>query len=281
MRLLRGQISPRDIDSLILTPAYATLLTGVASPGQAERIGNKLVDLEVADRIDALNKAVRDLEERLSRWRDDITYVLPDSSFYLEHPDRVDAIDFHDLLSASESRPVIVLFPMAVIDELDRLKETKDTHVRWRAGYTLAVLDRIISNQGRGILHGPETRQNGTDIAFRAETSVEVLFDPPGHVRLPIADDDIVLRALGANSLAGWRGVTLLTYDTGQATRGRFAGLTVKKLPHPAGAGDEPERDTRGGGQPRGTGIRAQRKNRREAELAEADACGKDEAQQP
>ena len=36
-----------------------------------------------------------------------------------------------------------MLVPIVVVDELDRLKDTKDPHVRWRAGYTLGVLDRV------------------------------------------------------------------------------------------------------------------------------------------
>ena len=36
--------------------------------------------------------------------------------------------------------PVTVLVPIVIVDELDGLKHSKDKHVRWRAGYTLAVL---------------------------------------------------------------------------------------------------------------------------------------------
>lgn len=65
------------------------------------------------------------------------------------------------------------------------------------------------------------------------EVTIEILFDPPGHVRLPITDDEIVSRILAIEPLAG-RPVTLVTYDTGQATRGRTAGLQVSKLSKPA-----------------------------------------------
>lgn len=58
---------------------------------------------------------------------------------------------------------------------------------------------------------------------------MELLFNPPGHVRLPINDDESVDRALAVEPLAG-RKVTLLTYDTGQSTRARNAGLQVVKL---------------------------------------------------
>jgi hypothetical protein len=69
--------------------------------------------------------------------------------------------------------------------------------------------------------------------------TIEIVFDPPGHVRLPIGDDEIVDRCLAIEPLAG-RKVTLLTYDTGQSTRARAAGLAVKKLTTPIGEEPQP-----------------------------------------
>jgi hypothetical protein len=59
-------------------------------------------------------------------------------------------------------------------------------------------------------------------------------------VRLQINDDEIVDRALAIEPLAS-RKVTLLTYDTGQSTRARTAGLSVVKLRKPIG--EEPKRE--------------------------------------
>jgi hypothetical protein len=63
----------------------------------------------------------------------------------------------------------------------------------------------------------------------RGEITIELIFDPPGHVRLPINDDEIIDRVLAIEPLTD-RKVTLLTYDTGQSTRARNAGLQVVKL---------------------------------------------------
>lgn len=82
---------------------------------------------------------------------------------------------------------------------LDRLKESKNPRVRWRSGYTLAVLERILSEAGRGTLHPVDTSTLLETGTFRADTSVEVLFDQPGHVRLPHANDEIIDRGLGAH----------------------------------------------------------------------------------
>jgi hypothetical protein len=66
--------------------------------------------------------------------------------------------------------------------------------------------------------------------------TIEIVFAPPGHVRLPITDDEIISRILAVEPLAA-RNVTLVTYDTGQSTRGRTAGFRRSKLDKPA----EPE----------------------------------------
>lgn len=69
----------------------------------------------------------------------------------------------------------------------------------------------------------------GTGGIPRGQVTIELDFDPPGHVRLPITDDEIIDRILAVQPLAG-REITLLTYDTGQSTRARNAGLQVRKL---------------------------------------------------
>jgi len=267
-RLLRAQISTADLDALVLTRGHAALLGGISDlsamiANDVQRTGGvvgDLVDLELTERIATLDAAVQDLAQLLTRWDDRIRYVLPDSSFYIHHPDNLEKADFAELLGLSPSEPVCLLFPMAVIDELDTLKESKDRRVRWRSGFTLAVLQRILSDAGRGTLHPVGTSTLPETGTFRAEIMVEVLFDQPGHLRLSNADDEIIDRALGAHVLAGRHGVTLLTYDTGQATRARTTGLRVRKLAGDQGTGDEPDWTAE---EPRpGTGVRAQRRAR-------------------
>lgn len=66
----------------------------------------------------------------------------------------------------------------------------------------------------------------------RGAVTLEVLFDPAGHARLPIADDEIVARSLAVQGNAG-RTVQFVTYDTAQSFRARHAGLEVIKLASP------------------------------------------------
>jgi predicted ribonuclease YlaK len=123
-----------------------------------------------------------------------------------------------------------VLVPIIVVDELDGLKQSSKNDVRARARQTLAILARLLSHGiGRGQLREADFTPLNNGGIPRGEVTVEILFDPPSHHRLPINDDEIIDRALAVQGLAG-RPVTMITYDTGQTMRARAAGLDVLKM---------------------------------------------------
>jgi rRNA-processing protein FCF1 len=232
IRMLGNQISPSDLNHLVLTDRYKLLLTalgtltGTDTPTQA--VLNGLVDRELETRVTAFDEAVKTLEQQIARWSGCEPYVMPDTSFYIHHQDKLEVIPFGSLLGDPHS-DFVMLVPMVIVDELDRLKESKDKNTRWRAGYTLAVLDRLFEQcPSRALLRKGEAEPMAK-VAPLGDVWVELLFEPPGHVRLPNSDDEIIDRALAVEPLAN-RKVTLLTYDTGQATRARSAGLQVVKL---------------------------------------------------
>jgi len=140
-----------------------------------------------------------------------------------------------------------------VIEELDGLKQRGDTQARWRAGYTLRILNDVLTNPKEPArLRAADSSALQTGGIPRGEISVELLFDSPGHVRLPVNDDEIIDRLLAAQAIAG-RPLTLITYDTSQSFKARAAGLRVIRLPMPIES--EPEPEPKQGG-------RAGRKNR-------------------
>lgn len=146
--------------------------------------------------------------------------LVPDTSFFIQHDKKLEDVDFHDLTQRALP-PVRVSIPMVVVDELDRLKQSNQSKVRWRAGYSLAVMDKFITEPpAPGIL----VLRNST----RGEVSLQIVFDPPGHQRMVINDDEIVDRALACQRFV--EDLTIITYDTGQSQRARAAGLKVKKL---------------------------------------------------
>jgi hypothetical protein len=243
VRMLEHRLSSADIDRLVLTRGYDRLLAAAGTLASTEtgtqRVLNGLVSHEIWQRSQALEEAIRDLDTQIRRWPQDVAYTVADTSVYIEHDDKLRDLDFAPLaLDVWLDKPVVVIVPVAVLDELDGLKQRGgDAHRKWRASYTLAVMDDIFSRTGaQSILRKPAADRT------RGAVRLDVLFDPPRHQRLPINDDEIIDRALAAQSLAG-APVTLLTFDTSQAARARNAGLAVNKLIKPLG--DEPE-DTRG-----------------------------------
>jgi rRNA-processing protein FCF1 len=233
LRMLGNQVSNGDLDRLVLTERYRLLLAGLvgtmtSTEQPVRRVVNGLVSLELDERVADFEAAIKALRDQIARWSAYRHYVVPDTSFYIHHKDKLEQVDFGPLIDVWQSE-VIVLVPIVIVDELDRLKESKDKLVRWRAGYTLAVLDRLLADgAGRARLR-PGDVVPGPDGLTRSEVTIELVFDPPGHVRLPGNDDEIIDRALAVEPLAD-RKVTLLTYDTGQSTRARYAGLQVVKL---------------------------------------------------
>ncbi|MFB4282322.1 PIN domain-containing protein [Nonomuraea sp. MTCD27] len=230
---LRGQLATRDIDRLILSRRHWALQQIIGSttygmPGSQKIAGvAHIVRMELAERVDDLTKAIRAFEQQVQNWSDLSHYMVADSSFYIQHADRFDKTDFGALVQAREYEAVHLLFPMVVVDELDTLKQHGKSHTRWRAGHTLAVLDRLLVSPTRGIFSRRGEAGPDGEVATR-DVSVEIVLDPPGHTRLPINDDEIIDRAKAIEVLAA-RPITLLTYDTGQATRGLQADLKVIK----------------------------------------------------
>jgi PIN domain len=237
IRQLGSQVSAADLDRLVLTPGYDRLLAAAGTMTgidiATQRVLNGLVSLELTQRVEAFDAAVKALDEQIQRWSRHGVFVAADTSFYIEHESKLEDVDFRPLLQIRED-PVHLLVPIVVVDELDGLKKSKDPHERWRGGYTLAVLDRVFaSSTGPAQLTPEDFSVLGSGGIPRGEVTIELVFDPPGHVRLPINDDEIIDRVMAVQPLTA-REVTLLTYDTGQSTRARNAGLRVRKLAHPA-----------------------------------------------
>ena len=231
-RMLGYQISEADLASLVLNRRYELLLSSfgtMSSPErEVQRVVNDLVSRELDQRIAALDEAVKTLQSQLQRWSGVGDLVVLDSCFYIHHPDKLEDADLADVAKV-QGTTVHVLVPMVIIDELDGLKRQSKQPARWRAGYTVAVLDRVFRNTTAGMLHAEDITKPTADGLGQGRITMELLFDPPGHVRQPINDDEIVERAAAIQALAG-RKVTMVTYDTGMSSRARNAGLRVIRL---------------------------------------------------
>jgi rRNA-processing protein FCF1 len=230
VRMLRNRVSTADLDRLVLTRRYwllQSMVTNLVGPT------GDLLATETEERETGLREAYEALDAQIRRWSRPGVFVVPDTSFYIEH----DKIELADLAAALNVRgeDIHLLIPIIVVDELDGLKKHNDPHTRWRAGYTLAVLDHVLSDgTGTAQLREADFSALTSGGIPRGEITIEMVFDPPGHARLPINDDEIIDRMLAIQPLAG-RPVTLLTYDNSQSTRARSQGVPVMKLDKPLG----------------------------------------------
>jgi hypothetical protein len=238
-RMLRPQISDRDLDRLVFTDRYRTLLGSSGTLGwtDQQRLVNGLVQLEVTERIEDFEAAVAALDTQIGRWSQAEAFVVADSSFYIQNEVKLADVDLHEVLGVPRRQFVRLLLPIVVVDELDDLKDASKQRARWRAAHTLGLLDGVLNGGTHGVLH--EGEHTVADGETRGRVNVEIVLDPPGHVRLDRPDAEIVDRAVAIQGLAGCD-VRLLTCDTSQHTRGRAGGLQVTKVAT-RDPGDEPD----------------------------------------
>ncbi|MEU0390512.1 PIN domain-containing protein [Streptomyces chartreusis] len=151
------------------------------------------MDLEITERIQAFEEAEAAIEAQIGRWNGREWFVVADSSFYIQNPDKLADVDLHKVLGLPSGEHIRLLFPIVVVDELDGLKEAGKQRARWRASHTLGLLDETLAGSTFGILRRANLVSQDGEV--RGEVNVEIVLDPPGHVRLPIPDDEIIDRA--------------------------------------------------------------------------------------
>lgn len=231
-RQLRRRISADDIARLVFTRGFYAMLEVDL---REEAVASLLLSVETDTRLEELDAAISALRAEISRWQINKVLVVLDTSVYL-HDEKIENLDLGDLLQVRE-QPIHILIPMVIVDELDTLKQSGKREIRWRAAYTLAFINGCLDS---ATLHGRVRPEDFSALAHggipRGEITAEVVLDRPGHNRLPIADDEIVDRALAIQRIAG-RGVHVVTFDTGMQMRARGQDLTVYKRDQP----EEPE----------------------------------------
>jgi hypothetical protein len=215
---LRSILSMHDAAALFDGPRHRDICS--MTPGEQL---HQMISAEVDAQAVRIGTLAIELKNTRNLFAENATCLVLDSSFYIEHPEKLEDVDFHKL--AGSTRAVKVLIPMVVVDELDGLKRNRDRDRRWRAASSLAVIDRVIEEPpAPGILHAGQSVLP----EVRGPVWLQIVIDPPDHVRLPIPDDEIVDRCVACQPYSG--PITVVTYDTGQSQRARAARLDVRKL---------------------------------------------------
>lgn len=224
---LRKLVTAESLEGLILSRRY-WLLQSIADQADTKSV-SYLVDVELLECEKALEELLAELTDAHQRWARPGRCVVPDTSFYIHHLAKLEEVELAPLLNVWEE-PIRIFVPLLVIEELDRLKRSGKEVTRWRSGYTLAVLERLLSAPSSiGVIRPKDFEPLQHGGSPRGAVTIEVFMDPPGHVRLPVSDDEIVDRALSIQAFAR-QPVTLLTCDTSQTFRGRHVGLRVVKV---------------------------------------------------
>lgn len=227
-------LHPRDIDRLLLTATYWTLLNA-QSAGDIVRAA---VHAEIDARTRDLEAVVVNLDQERARWTHGFgPLVVLDTCVFIEHKDEFPASlasiehrirpDVPDALFATGT-PVQFVIPLQVIDELDKAKADRS---RGRAQLALARLNELITAPSEPTKVG----------CLRDGSHLHLLLDEPGHQRLSTEDDEIVDRAVYLEGVVGPGSVGIATLDTGMHLRTRFAGLRSYLL-----AADRREESTKG-----------------------------------
>lgn len=226
-RMLRNHFTSDSISSLIFTPRYWALQTTGANNWELARA---LVEAEINEQSERLLREKALLDEAQSRWMWGGVLIVIDTSAIIHGPelwawDPADDFGLHD-------ETIQIVVPILVLDELDALKESTKQHTRNRARKTLRWMSEILGSREYSLIRDGHRADKTSGSPARGDVHLDVLLDEPGHVRLPIADDEIVDRAASIASVSG-RQVTVVTNDVGQAYRSRLAGLEARTIKEP------------------------------------------------
>ncbi len=226
-------LTSASLDDLVTCRRYE-LLQGV-DPTRHGAI-TTLVDLEIQQRTAALSAAVDHLERTAARWSGLGEVVVPDTNLFVHHQRYLEDLDWR-AIAGRPPRPVDVVVTTVVLEELDRLKASpgekkvnrRSTEtVRSRARRTLRTIDKAFEDPSWISILVPADG-HGHQVHWRLH------LDPLDHQPLPVADAELIDRAVEIHDLSGAT-VTLASFDTTVGLRARQAGL---RSHHPIDGDDE------------------------------------------
>lgn len=114
VRMLRYQVREAELESLVLTRRYWTLQ---AMAGVPIGMARDLVEVEMEDRLTVLEETIRTTRAEFERWNRVGLIVVADTSFYHQHPLRLDVVDLSKVLD-SRDEPISLVVPMVVMTSL-------------------------------------------------------------------------------------------------------------------------------------------------------------------
>lgn len=167
--------------------------------------------------VEARKRTLESLRDQLAHYRDLLTpdtsdqFVVPDTNV-LVHGRIFSDVDWPRMVGA---KTVTLLLPLAVLDELDDLKNRGIGG----AGPVLKKIDHLVVAE-RALTRMP----------VRSNVQLQLVDEPLGHRRLRNTDDEIVRQSLYFASLCAGH-LLIVTRDRGMRVRAEAAGVPVMMLP--------------------------------------------------
>ena len=214
------------MDRLLTTPRYWAT---VANPA-ASSVTAMGVRMEIEFRTRLMRTAATNLRTLVQSWRAKdgqySTLVAFDTNFWVDHNESIQSTDWHGLLGPKQSGQdeLRIVVPLIVVDELDKLTHNSRTRSK-----VVPVLREMYELLGRSPWHPVETiaKEQG-----RGDVNLQLLFDPPGHVRLPLNDDELIARVVALRDFLGVpvKQCHFVTQDRGAAFRASAVGLGTRLI---------------------------------------------------
>jgi rRNA-processing protein FCF1 len=220
-RTLTKILTPDSLSDLIHTRRHWALR---AVTGDEPRL-IPLVLTEIESRQNALTAMINELQLERQRWSSAVeqpyTIAVPDSTMFLDPEAAFEDIDWR--VTTESRQGVRVVVPLAVVDELDRLKRQGNSTtarlakaaIRWLSSTLPRDTDSRAALSGDGI-----------------ETVTIEVYVEDGPRRLDDADLSIIRSTERLGSVSGAL-ATLVTRDLGMAVRARAVKVPVVHIPPP------------------------------------------------
>jgi predicted ribonuclease YlaK len=174
----------------------------------------RLVTGEIDARLDELTSLLAKMEKRqVSLQGSGRATLLPDANVFI-HCKPFEELAWNDL---TEGLPARLVISLAVVDELDRLKQASKVLTRSAARKSLRSFEEL------GLADGVAAQLN-------EELSIEILAEERSHVRAPTTDQEVLETALEIGS-ATTGFVSVVTGDLGMLVRARSTGAKAFKVP--------------------------------------------------
>lgn len=207
------QLQSISLDPAVVSALHTPRYWRIRSLGEDPR-PFPLVDAEISQQVAGLQSLLDDLTDRISRLASAPGHLIVlDTNILLEFlpPDQV---NWPDVVGV---KPVRLVVPLRVIEELDAKKYARREDLASRAR---RILPRLESAIGRGGVPGQ----------LAADVTLEVLVDPGPRYRPMDADEEIIDICRELRQLSG-QTVTLVTGDTAMRLRADAQAIPVLAMP--------------------------------------------------